>query len=750
MEAVKVGLELAGRRLTIETGRLAKQANGAAVVQYGDTIILATAVLGEAQEGMDFLPLTVDFEARTYAAGKIPMTFYRREGKPSDRSILVARLTDRPLRPLFPEGMRNEVQIIITPLSSDPENSPDVLSPIGASAALSVSDIPFQGPVACVRVGLIEGELALNPTYSQMEHSDLDLVVAGTKEALLMVEAGANEVPEETLLRALEFAHDAIRQIAALQEELVARAGREKAAVELARPEEELLGRVGELAAGPIGELLGRPEKQARHRALEALREEILAQLAEAYPEREGEIQSAFEKVLKQVVRRMTLEEGRRVDGRRMEEVRPITCEVGLLPRVHGSALFTRGETQVLSVTTLGTVGDEKTIDWLTEDFTSRYMHHYNFLPFCVGEVRPLRGPGRREIGHGALAERALVPVLPEEEEFPYTIRVVSEILESNGSSSMASVCGSSLSLMDAGVPIRSAVAGVAMGLLKENDQYRILTDIEGMEDAYGDMDFKVAGTEKGITALQMDIKIAGLEMDLLAEALEWARRARLFIRDKMLTALPAPRPELSPYAPRITIITIDPDKIGTVIGPGGKTINRITEETGTQIDIEDDGRVYIAAPNEEAGQRARKMIEDLVRDVVVGEEYVGKVTRIMNFGAFVEVLPGKEGLVHISRLSNERVARVEDVVHVGDELTVRVSEIDSQGRINLERVGLPARDRRPPSPRRSFYRRSPERRSDRRGGQGGGRGGRSGDRRRPHGRPDRRSDRYRKYPEEE
>jgi len=700
----KVALELAGRQLSIETGKLAKQANGAVTVRYGDTVILATATRSDPREGLDFFPLLVDFEEKNYAAGQIPVSFFRREGKPGDKSILVARLTDRSLRPLFPDGMRDDVQIVLTPFSADPDNSPDILCPIGASAALSVSDIPFNGPVGSVRIGLIEDEWVINPTYKQMEDSRLDLVMAGTREEVIMVEAGGQELPEETILAALRKGHAVIREIVALQEELVAQAGRPKAEATISELEDALVARVEALSAARIRAALGRPGKQEREATLQALREEALTTLAEDYPDQEMALQEAFDQVQKKIIRRLLGEEKIHVDGRGLDEIRPMVCEVGLFPRTHGSALFQRGETQALSITTLGNVSDAKTTDWLTEDFTSRYMHQYAFPPYSVGEVKPLRAPSRRDIGHGALAQRALEPVLPDEEDFPYTIRVVSEILESNGSSSMASVCGSSLSLMDAGVPIKKPVAGISIGLLKEGDEWLLLTDIEGLEDAAGDMDFKVAGTEEGITALQLDLKIRGLPLDILQAALERARQARLQILEHMRATLPEPRPDLSPYAPRITIVQIDPEKIGTVIGPGGKTIKQIQEETGSQIDIEDDGRVFIAAVSAEAAERARRRIESLVKEIATGEEYLGKVVRIMNFGAFVELTPGQDGLIHISRLSRERVARVEDVVKIGDLIPVRVFEIDSQGRINLERADLPARDREPEPPRRDYH----------------------------------------------
>lgn len=731
---IRVEGSVGGVTLALEAGHIAYMANGAVVAQYGDNVLLATAVMSETPvEDADFFPLTVEFEAKTYAAGKIPVSFFRREGRPGEKSILVARLTDRPLRPLFPEGMRNEVQIVVTALCADPVHPPEPLSVIAASAALAVSDIPFAGPVGAVRMGRIQGELVINPTYPQMQESDLDLLVAGTREAINMVEAGANEVPEEVILEAMQRAHEVIREIVALQEELARQAGKPKREVPLYEPDEELLRRVEEWAAPRLRPLLGRPGKMARQQALQALEEELVALLLqenpEAYADREREIRDCFHRALKKVVRKMTLHEGIRVDGRRPEEIRPIHCQVGLFPRTHGSALFTRGETQVITIATLGGAGDEKVVDWLTEDTTSHFMHHYNHPPYSTGEAKPLRGPGRREIGHGALAERALLAVLPDNDAFPYTIRLVSEVVSSNGSTSMASVCGSSLALMDAGVPIRTHVAGVAMGLMREEGQVLVLTDIEGMEDFCGDMDFKVAGTDQGVTALQMDIKIEGLTWDIIRQALEQARRARLVIREKMLATLAQPRPCISPYAPRMAVIRIDPRKIGLVIGSGGRTINQITLDTNTKIEIQQDGKVLISGPSEEAVERAKKIILDMTREVVAGEVYQGRVTRIMNFGAFVEILPGREGLLHISRLAPGRIERVEDAVNIGDTLEVRVREIDSQGRISLERTDLPPRPEpartpqgpRSPGPRPPFDRGrpSPDRRGPERGGGG-------------------------------
>lgn len=679
-----------GRKLVIESGKLAKQASGAVLVRYGDTAVIVTATASaEPREGIDFFPLTVDYEERLYSVGKIPGGFIKREGRPSESAILSGRLIDRPIRPLFAEGFRNDVQVVATVISVDQNNPPEIPAMIGASCALSISDIPFNGPIAGVRVGLIEGEFITNPTVEQQGKSDLNLVVAGTRDAVLMVEAGANELSEETMLDAISYGHEVIKEIVAFQDKIVAEVGKPKREIKLYEVDAELNRTVRAFATESLVTAVQNADKLTREEEIKKVKTETVEHFAEIYPENQKEISYVLQKILKETVRKMITIDKIRPDGRKVDEVRPIACEVGLFARTHGSGLFTRGQTQVLSITTLGAIGDEQILDGLGVEESKRYMHHYNFPAFSVGETKPSRGPGRREIGHGALAERALVPVIPSESEFPYTIRVVSEVLESNGSTSMGSVCGSTLSLMDAGVPIKAPVSGVAMGLVKDGDHFTILTDIQGMEDALGDMDFKVAGTATGITAMQMDMKIAGITREIFTEALEQAKRGRTHIREKMMEAITQPRAELSPYAPRIITMEIDPDKIRDVIGPGGKIIKKIIEETGVSIDIEDDGKVFIAAVDVEAGQKAVRIIENLVREVEVGAVYPGKVTRLMNFGAFVEILPGKEGLVHISQLARERVAKVEDVVKVGDEVMVKVTEIDRQGRINLSRKEL-------------------------------------------------------------
>jgi polyribonucleotide nucleotidyltransferase len=688
LEGIKeYSLDLGGRPLTLEFGRVAKQANGSVLVRYGDTTVLVTATASkEPREGVDFFPLTVDVEERLYAVGRIPGSWGRREGRPPEKSILQARVTDRPLRPLFPKGFRNDVQVVVMPLSIDHDNSPEIAGMIGASAALTVSDIPFNGPIGAVEVGLVNGEYVINPGVQDTEDSELRLTVAGTKDAVLMVEAGANQVPEDSMVDAIMFGHEIIKKIAQFQEDIASEIGKPKFEAPLFLPGDDVVARVQEVATQKIREAIVVEEKLSRESAIDEIYQEVASELSLEFPEREWEISEAFHDVLKAQVRQMILKNGHRPDGRTPDEIRPITCEVGLLPRVHGSAVFTRGQTQVMSISTLGATGDVQTLDTTGVEEFKRYIHHYNFPPYSVGEARPMRGPGRREIGHGALAERALLPVIPAEEEFPYTIRVVSEVLESNGSTSMASVCGSTLSLMDAGVPIKAPVAGIAMGLIKEDDEFAVLTDIQGMEDFLGDMDFKVAGTEKGVNALQMDMKIGGVSREILTTALERAKAARLFILDKMLAAIPQPRETLSQYAPRIMVVNIDPDKIRDVIGPGGKTINKITQETAVKIDIEQDGRVFIAAPDEDSGEKAKKMVEDLTKEVAVGETYVGKVARIASFGAFVEILPGKEGLVRIGEIAEEHIRKVEDVLNVGDEVLVKVIEIDHMGRINLSR----------------------------------------------------------------
>ena len=685
----RMQIDLAGRPLVLETGRLAKQANGAVFVRYGDTAVLCTVTASKEPKDLDFFPLTVNYEERLYAVGKIPGGFIKREGRPSEKAILAGRLTDRPIRPLFPEGFRNEVQVVAMVMSVDQDCSPEIAAMIGTSAALSISDIPFGGPIGGVIVGRVDGTFVINPTHEQQEKSDLHLVVAGTKDAIMMVEAEANEVSEEVILEAIMFGHEEIKKIVELQEKFVADNGKPKMEVVLHQVDPEVEKAVREFAEARLLEAIRIPEKQARQDAIDAINAEATAHFEQVYvetPEKLKDVQEVLHDIVKKEVRRLITHEKIRPDGRALNEIRPIECEIGLLKRTHGSALFTRGQTQALSVCTLGALGDVQILDGLDLEESKRFMHHYNFPPFSVGEARPLRAPGRREIGHGALGERALAKVIPPESEFPYTIRLVSEVLESNGSTSQASICASTLALMDAGVPIKAPVAGVAMGLIKDGEHFSILTDIQGMEDHLGDMDFKVAGTAKGVTAIQMDIKINGIGREILSEALAQAREGRLFILDKMMQCISEPRKQLSPYAPKIVILQINPDKIRDVIGAGGKVINRIIDETGVKIDIEQDGRVYIASSDERANERAKQIIEGIVKEVVVGETYLGTVKRIEKFGAFVEILPGKEGLVHISQLSTERVGKVEDVVSIGDTITVKVTEIDAQGRINLSR----------------------------------------------------------------
>ncbi len=681
---------LGGRTLTVETGKLAKQASGSVLVRYGDTVVLVAATCSAApREGIDFFPLTVDFEEKMYSVGKIPGGFIKREGRPSEAAVLASRLIDRPIRPLFPDGFRNDVQVIATVLSVEQDNPAEIAAMIGASCALSLSDIPFGGPIGGVRVGLVDGEFIINPTIAQQEVSELNLAVAGTRDAVLMVEAGALEVSEETMLNAIMCGHDAIKEIVAFQDKMVAEIGKPKREISVYQPPAEIVAAMTETVLPALEKAIIVPEKLAREEAIEAVRQEAMATFVERFPEHRKDISAIFHKMLKKLVRKMITVDKVRPDGRALEEVRPVDCEVGLIPRTHGSGLFTRGQTQVLTLTTLGSLGDGQILDGISLETGKRYMHHYNFPPYSVGESRPLRSPGRREIGHGALAERALLPVLPPETEFPYALRLVSEVLESNGSSSMGSVCGSTLSLMDAGVPIKAPVAGIAMGLVKDGDYFTILTDIQGMEDALGDMDFKVAGTDKGITAIQMDIKIDGITREIFEAALAQAKRGRAFIMGRMMEAIAMPRPDLSSFAPRIFTMSIHPDKIRDVIGPGGKMIKKIIEETGVKIDIEDNGMVYIAAVDQQGAQKAIAIIEGLTAEVEVGKIYHGRVTRLMNFGAFVEILPGKEGLVHISQLALERVGKVEDVVAIGDEVTVKVTEIDRQGRVNLSRSAV-------------------------------------------------------------
>jgi polyribonucleotide nucleotidyltransferase len=677
---------LAGRPFVLETGKLAKQASGAVTIRYGETVVLCTVTASKGPKDLDFFPLTVNYEERLYAVGKIPGGFIKREGRPSEKAILAARLIDRPIRPLFPEGFRNDVQVVDIVMSVDQDCAPEISAMIGTSASLCVSDIPFDGPIAGVIVGLVDGKFILNPTVAESSASDLHLVVSGSKDAIVMVEAGANEVPEDIMLEAVLFGHEAIKMLCAEIEQFAAKVGTVKREVALHRVDEELGSVVRAFATERVKVAVRNPDKLARERAISELNDEVVEHFITDNPEAEAEIREILHDILKEEVRRAILKEGIRPDGRKLDEIRPISCEVGVLPRAHGSGLFTRGQTQALSVCTLGAMGDEQMLDGLEVEVSNRYMHHYNFPPFSVGEARPLRAPSRRDIGHGALGERALDAVIPPADEFPYAIRVVSEVLESNGSSSQASICGSTMALMDAGVPIKAPVAGIAMGLVKEEDDVAILTDIQGLEDHLGDMDFKVAGTAKGVTALQMDIKISGITKDILEQALEQAHHGRMFILDKMMAAISQPREDLSKYAPRVITLRINPDKIRDVIGPGGRVINKIIEETGVKIDIEQDGQVFINATDSVGANRAKKLIEDITREVEVGKTYVGKVTRVEKYGAFVEVLPGKEGLVHISQLDINRVNKVEDICNVGDEISVKVTEVDNQGRLNLSR----------------------------------------------------------------
>lgn len=691
MNPKSIEIELAGRILTIETGSLARQADGAVTVRCGDTIVLVAAVGSkEPREGVDFFPLVVDVEERMYAAGKIPGGFIKREGRPSEKSILNARLIDRPIRPSFPKNFRNELQIISTVLSVDQINPPDVLGLVGASAALTISDIPFANPVGAVRVGRVDDSWIINPTFQELEQSVLDLIIAGNKDAILMVEAEASEVSEDLILEALLYGHEAIKTIIENLENFRETVGIPKWELVVSEIDETIKNEVRELALEKVREVLKIHEKQSREDQVKQLREQTVAEILEKSPEaceKEKDIRAAFAQLEKDETRRMVLEENIRADGRGLDEIRPISCGVAVLPRTHGSGLFTRGQTQVLSILTLGTVSQGQMVDGIGIEESKRFMHHYNFPPFCTGDIGMMRGPRRREIGHGALVERALVAVIPDESEFPYTVRLVSEVLESNGSSSMASVCASTMALMDAGVPIKAPVAGIAMGLVKEDDKVAVLTDILGMEDALGDMDFKVAGTEQGVTALQMDMKVEGVDSEILREALGKARSARLFILDKIKEVIPAPREDISEFAPRIITLKIAQDKIREVIGPGGKIIRSIIEETGATIDIEDDGTVFIASRDELSAEKARQMIEMITKDAKRGDQYLGTVTKTTNFGAFVEILPGKEGLVHISRLAKGRVAKVEDVVNVGDKILVEVVDIDRQNRISLAAV---------------------------------------------------------------
>lgn len=702
-----VSAEICGRTLTLETGRLAEQADGAVTVRYGDTVLLVTVVgAREPREGIDFFPLTVDYEEKMYAAGKIPGSFFKREGRPTQTAILTARLTDRPLRPLFPKGYRNEVQVIITTFSIDLVNDPGPLAIIGASAALCISDIPFAGPVGAALVGHLDGQIQINPPMADMPNSKLDLVVAGTRDAVLMVEAGAQELTEDEMLEGVIQGHAICKQVCDLQDELVRLAGKPKREFTPPEADTSLEEALQAYMGNRLTEALYHPDKTRREAETEALKQQVIAHFTadepeEEVPARTKDVSKAFDALVKEAVRTAILDQGLRVDGRAPQEIRPIAIEIGVLPRVHGSGLFTRGQTQVLTIATLGSPGEEQRLDDLGLETTKRYIHHYNFPPFSTGEVRRLGSPRRRDIGHGALAERSLLAVLPSEDEFPYTMRLVSEVLSSNGSSSMASVCGSSLALMDAGVPIKRHVAGVAMGLISDPDgRWRVLTDIQGLEDALGDMDFKVAGTDRGVTGLQMDIKTTGITYEIMRQAFQQAREGRLFILGTMNEVIAEPRQNLSPYAPRIITLRIDPDKIGALIGPGGKTIRSIIEQTGATIDVEDDGRVFIATADGDAAQRAVSMVEALTREIKVGEIFLGKVVRIMPYGAFVNLVPGKDGMVHVSELDVQRVNNVEDVVKMGDEINVMVIDVEpGTGKVSLSRrallTGESAEDRR-------------------------------------------------------
>ncbi len=683
--------EVAGRKLSIEVGKVAELANGSVIVRYGDTVVI-TAVTASAKprDGIDFFPLSIDYEERMYAVGKIPGSFLKREGRPSENAILTARVIDRPMRPLFPKDLRNDVSIVSTVMSVEQDNAPEFCAMIGSSAAVSISDIPFNGPIAAVYVGLVDGEFIINPTVEQREKSDLNLTVAGSLQKVVMIEAGANEVPEDTMFDAIMFAHEEIKKICTFIKGIQDEIGKPKFEYDHITVNEEVFDDISEFAMDMVKEALDTDDKTVRDERLKVVYEKVYANFEEKYPAEEyaQDIEDALYKLQKTIVRRWLLDEGKRVDGRAIQQLRPLASEVGLLPRAHGSGLFKRGQTQVMTVATLGALGDAQIIDGLDTEEYRRYIHHYNFPSYSVGETKPSRGPGRREIGHGALAERALVPVIPSEEEFPYAIRLVSEVLSSNGSTSQGSICGSTLALMDAGVPIKAPVAGISVGLVTEGERFITILDIQGLEDFFGDMDFKVAGTKKGITAIQMDLKIDGLTPEIIKNALKETRDARYYILDEvMLKAIPEARAEVSQYAPKVINIEIPVDKIRDVIGSGGKVIQKIVADTGAKIDIEEDGRVFISAPNAEMGEAARKIIEGIVKEPEIGEVYDGKVVRIMDFGAFVEFLPGKDGLVHISKLDKSRVEKVEDVVNIGDDIKVQVIEIDKMGRINLKRI---------------------------------------------------------------
>jgi polyribonucleotide nucleotidyltransferase len=684
-------MELAGRTLTVETGKLAQLANGSALIRYGDTVIMSSATASASpRDGIDFFPLSVDYEERLYAVGKIPGGFIKREGKPSEKAILTSRVIDRPIRPLFPKDLRNDVAVVNTVMSVEQDNSPEIAAMIGASVAISISDIPFNGPIGGVVLGLIDGEVIINPNEEQRAKSKMYVTLAGTKEKITMIEAGADIVPDDVMLDAIKKGHAEIKKICDFIEGIVKEIGKPKFSYESAEVPADLFAAVKAFGYEKMRIAVLATDKQERDQKVAELTEETQAALAEQFPEMEGKINDALYKLEKKVVREYILKEGKRVDGRSLDQIRPLSAEVGILPRTHGSGLFQRGQTQVLTTVTLGAMGDVQMLDGIDTEETKRYMHHYNFPGYSVGEAKTSRGPGRREIGHGALAERSLVPVIPSENEFPYAFRLVSEVLMSNGSTSQGSVCGSTLALMDAGVPIKAPVAGISAGLVidEENpDNFITFMDIQGIEDFFGDMDFKVAGTTEGITAIQMDIKVDGLSYEIIRQAFELTRKGRLqIINDVILKAIPAPRKELSTFAPKIITTNIDPEKIRDVIGPGGKMINKIIAETGVKIDIEEDGRVYILTPDAAAAQKALRIIQGIAKDIEPGEVYMGKVVRITTFGAFVEILPGKDGLVHISKLDKKRVEKVEDVVNIGDEILVKVTEIDKQGRINLSR----------------------------------------------------------------